>query len=120
MKSVAFLVSEMTIEQLKKLRTDYEEVDKSRKEAEEQLQKVQPITFTRHSLFPPQCQSQLGGLQRQSAILMTEAADDAKLLDALMQVEGLQKDLDTQKTSYNAKVGENRQSCHCNIRVILD
>lgn len=34
------LVSEMTLEQLKKLRTDFEDVDKSRKEAEELSQKV--------------------------------------------------------------------------------
>ena len=44
-KSVVSIVSEMTVEQLKKLRTDFEEVDKSRKEAEEQSQKVQSIIY---------------------------------------------------------------------------
>ena len=39
-QSVVSIVSEMTIEQLKKLRADFEEVDKSKKEAEDLSQKV--------------------------------------------------------------------------------
>lgn len=50
-----------------------------------------------------QLQSQLQGLQRQSAVLMTSVSDDEKLTDALLQLEQMQKELQEEKSSSAAK-----------------
>ena len=60
-----------------------------------------------HKSASIQLKGDLKALQRQSAILMTSAAEDEKLSDALMQIEQLQNELSEAKASSEAKVSEN-------------
>ncbi|XP_041379651.1 calponin homology domain-containing protein DDB_G0272472-like, partial [Gigantopelta aegis] len=93
---IILIVSEITVEELKSVRRELEQEREAREIAEKKAQELK---------------ADLRALQRQSAILMTSAAEDEKLSDALMQIQQLQSELSEAKVSSEAK--NLKKDCQC-------